>query len=291
MAWDPNQGQGQEQPGVGGQDPSSGYGTPQNPYGTPPPQNPYGGTPPPQYGFPPNQQGSYGYGYASPQQPRPLGQAIRDLPNQYRNVLSHPSDQTFAVEMVKADWTVVWAQLLILVVVGVVLGLISGVYVSAQASQILGTPGLSSSAAAFTVATSVGGAFLRIIFIPAAFFIGVGVQYALAKAFNGQGTFLAQSYTHLLFKTPLDIIGYIFSTIFVFIPGVGTILGGLVSLALLVYAVVLNIFQIKAVHRLSTGNALAVVLIPLAAFLLLACILSIAFAALIIGIMGAGQHP
>ena len=281
MAWDPNQGQGQEQPGVGGQDPSSGYGTPQNPYGTPPPQ----------YGFPPNQQGGYGYGYASPQQPRPLGQAIRDLPNQYRNVLSHPSDQTFAVEMVKADWTVVWAQLLILVVVGVVLGLISGVYVSAQASQILGTPGLSSSAAAFTVATSVGGAFLRIIFIPAAFFIGVGVQYALAKAFNGQGTFLAQSYTHLLFKTPLDIIGYIFSTIFVFIPGVGTILGGLVSLALLVYAVVLNIFQIKAVHRLSTGNALAVVLIPLAAFLLLACILSIAFAALIIGIMGAGQHP
>jgi hypothetical protein len=290
MAWDPNQGQGQEQPGVGGQDPSSGYGTPQNPYGTPPPQNPYG-TPPPQYGFPPNEQGSYGYGYASPQQPRPLGQAIRDLPNQYRNVLSHPSDQTFAGEMVKADWTVVWVQLLILVVVGVVLGVISGAYVSAQASSILGTPGFSSSAAAFTVATSVAGAFLRIIFIPAAFFIGVGVQFALARAFNGQGTFLAQSYTHLLFKTPLDIIGYIFSTIFVFIPVVGTILGGIVGLTLLVYAVVLNIFQIKAVHRLSTGNALAVVLIPLAALLLLACILTIAFAALIVGIMGAGQHP
>jgi Yip1 domain len=281
MAWDPNQGQGQEQPGVGRQDPSSGYGTPQNPYGTPPPQ----------YGFPPNEQGSYGYGYASPQQPRPLGQAIRDLPNQYRNVLSHPSDQTFAGEMVKADWTVVWVQLLILVVVGVVLGVISGAYVSAQASSILGTPGFGSSAAAFTVATSVAGAFLRIIFIPAAFFIGVGVQFALARAFNGQGTFLAQSYTHLLFKTPLDIIGYIFSTIFVFIPVVGTILGGIVGLALLVYAVVLNIFQIKAVHRLSTGNALAVVLIPLAAFLLLACILIIAFAALIVGIMGAGQHP
>jgi len=290
MAWDPNQGQGQEQPDVGGQDPSSGYGTPQNPYGTPPPQNPYG-TPPPQYGFPPNEQGGYGYGYASPQQPRPLRQAIRDLPNQYRSVLSHPSDQTFAVEMVKADWAVVWVQLLILVVVGVVLGLISGAYVSGHASSILGTPGFGSSTASLTVATSVAGAFLRIIFIPAAFFIGVGVQYALARAFNGQGTFLAQSYTHLLFKTPLDIIGYIFSTIFVFIPGVGPILGVLVLLALLVYAVVLNIFQIKAVHRLSTGTASAVVLIPLAALLLLTCILTIAFAALIVGIMGAGQHP
>lgn len=288
MAWDPNQGQGQEQPGVGGQDPSSGYGTPQNPYGTPPPQNPYG-TPPPQYGFPPDQQGSYGY--PPPQQPRPLGQAIRDLPDQYRNVLSHPSDQTFAVEMVKADWTVVWVQLLILVVVGVVFGLISGVYVSSHSSQILGTSGLSSSFTSLTVATSIAGAFLRIIFIPAAFFIGVGVQFALARAFNGQGTFLAQSYTHLLFKTPLDIIGYIVGAIFVFIPVAGSILAGIVSLALLVYAVVLNIFQIKAVHRLSTGQASAVVLIPLAALVLLVCILSIAFAALIAVIMGAGQHP
>jgi len=193
--------------------------------------------------------------------------------------------------MVKADWAVVLAQLLILVVVGVVLGVISGLYVSSQASRILGTSGFSSSTAAFTVATSVAGAFLRIIFIPAAFFIGVGVQYALARAFNGQGTFLAQSYTHLLFKTPLDIIGYIFSTIFVFIPVVGTILSEVVILALLVYAVVLNIFQIKAVHRLSTGKASGVVLIPFAALLLLACILTIAFAALLIGIMGAGQHP
>ena len=93
MAWDPNQGQqGQGQPGNGGQEPYSGYGAPQNPYGTPPPQDPYGtpppqnpyGTPPPQYGFPPNQQGGYGYGYAPPQQPpRSLSQAIQALPNQY----------------------------------------------------------------------------------------------------------------------------------------------------------------------------------------------------------------
>src|SRR5258708_7313193 len=91
MAWDPNQGQqGQGQPGNGGQEPYSGYGAPQNPYGTPPPQDPYGtpppqnpyGTPPPQYGFPPNQQGGYGYGYAPPQQPpRSLSQAIQALPN------------------------------------------------------------------------------------------------------------------------------------------------------------------------------------------------------------------
>src|SRR2546425_13266010 len=131
MAWDPNQGQGQGQPGNGGQgQPGSGGqepGAPQNPYqgegqpgsagqepysgyGTPPPQNPYAspqqgpyGAPPPQYGTPPNQQS--GYGYAPPQQaPRPIGQAIQELPNQYIKVLTKPSAQTFAEEMGKADW-------------------------------------------------------------------------------------------------------------------------------------------------------------------------------------------
>lgn len=162
MAWDPNQGQGQQQPGNGGQgqpesggpepgapqnpyqgqqqpgsggtDPYSGYGTPQNPYGAPPPQNPYGtpppqqgpyGAPPPQYGTPPYQQGSYGYGYAPPQQaPRPIGQAIQELPNQYIKVLTKPSVQSFAEEMGKADWGMVWIQLLIWALIGTILGLI-----------------------------------------------------------------------------------------------------------------------------------------------------------------------
>src|SRR6266702_2783760 len=107
MAWDPTQGQGQGQPdnggqgqpGSGGTDPYSGYGTPQNPYGTPPPQ----------YGTPPNQQGGYGYGYPPPQQaPRSIGQAIQELPNQYIRVLTKPSAQTFAEEMGKADWAMIW---------------------------------------------------------------------------------------------------------------------------------------------------------------------------------------
>src|SRR6266705_2359639 len=146
MAWDPTQGQGQGQPGSGGPEPHpgpgapqnpyqgqgqpgsggpepySGYGTPQNPYGAPPPQNPYG-APPPQYGTPPYQQGSYGY--APPQQgPRPIGQAIQELPNQYIKVLTKPSAQTFAEEMGKADWAMVWIQLLGLAILGTILGFI-----------------------------------------------------------------------------------------------------------------------------------------------------------------------
>src|SRR5260221_9803277 len=127
MAWDPNQGQqGQGQPGNGGQEPYSGYGAPQNPYGTPPPQNPYG-TPPPQYGFPPNQQGGYGYGYSPPQQPpRSLSQAIQALPNQYIKILTKPSVQSFFEEMGKADWAIIWVQLIAIAIAGTIFGLIRG---------------------------------------------------------------------------------------------------------------------------------------------------------------------
>ncbi|MGZ3628858.1 MAG: hypothetical protein ACXVDN_14485, partial [Ktedonobacteraceae bacterium] len=175
MAWDPTQGQ--EQPGNGepeqppnsgsepnpdnsapqnpykgqeqppsGAEPYSGYGSPQNPYGTPPPQNPYAPqspqnpyAPPQQYGPPPYQQGGYGYGYAPPQQaPRSIGQAIQELPNQYIRVLTKPSRLTFEGEMGKADWAMVWIQLLIWAVVGTIIGLI-GSALRLATSSIVGS--------------------------------------------------------------------------------------------------------------------------------------------------------
>jgi hypothetical protein len=316
MAWDPTQGQGQGQPGNGGQgqpgsggpepgapqnpyqgqgqpnsggpEPYSGYGTPppQNPYASPPPQNPYG-TPPPQYGAPQSQQGGYGYGYATPQQaPRPIGESIRALPNQYINVLTHPSDRTFAEEMGKADWGMVWVQLAILVAIGVVLGLIASLIVGAITHVTTGSASTAAAIAAFTVATTVSGAFLNIILIPLFFFAGVGIQYLLARAFNGQGTFMTQAYTQLLFKVPLDIASAVLGTLLVFIPFVG----GLIGLALWVYAVVLNVFQIKAVHRLSAGKAAAVVLIPYAVLLLVGILCAVAFAALFVSILKSGTR-
>ncbi len=321
---DGGQGQGQGQ----GQDPYSGYGSPQNPYGASQPNpnpNPYGapqpnpnfdpnaqqqnpyGTPPPGYNPPPQnpyanqgyQQGGYqqggAFGYAAPQpQPmaiRPVSQSIQELPNQYMNVVTHPSDATFAAEMPKADWAMVWVQLGILIVVGVVIGLITGLIGSAAAGAVTGSSSVGGALAGLTVATSASSAFFRIIFIPLFFFIGVGIQFLVAKAFNGQGTFLNQSYTQLLYKVPLDIVGYVIGAIFGFIPVAGFFLSGLVSLALLVYSVVLNIFQIKAVHRLTTGKAAAVVLIPYAVVLVLLLLCAIAFASFIISLLhaAAGQ--
>src|SRR5436309_8193083 len=268
--------QGQGQPGSGGPEPYSGYGTPQNPYGAPPPQNPYGtpqqgpyGAPPPQYGTPPNQQG--GYGYTPPQQaPRPIGQAIQELPNQYIKVLTKPSAQSFAEEMGKADWGMVWIQLLIWALIGTILGLIRAAIGLAGLSFVSNN---TFNPAAITALT-VSGSTFSFISVPVFFFILVGIQYLLAKAFQGQGNFLTQSYTTLLFEVPINIVSYLLA----FIPN----LGGIAGFALAIYGIVLNVFAIMAVHRLSGGKAVGVVLIPIAVLILLAFLCIFAIAAIII---------
>jgi hypothetical protein len=309
MAWDPNQGQGQGQPGNGGQgqpgsgqpepnqgysapqnpyqgqgqpgsagqEPYSGYGAPQNPYGTPPPQNPYAspqqgpyGAPPPQYGTPPNQQS--GYGYAPPQQaPRPIGQAIQELPNQYIKVITKPSAQTFAEEMGKADWSMVWIQLLALAVIGTIFGLIRGAIGFAGSNLVSSTGGFNPGA--FTALT-VSGSTFSFISVPVAFFILVGIQYLLARAFQGQGNFLTQSYSTLLFQVPINVASYILGLIPIF--------GAFAGFALFIYGIVLNVFAIMAVHRLGGGKATGVVLIPIAVLFLLVFLCVLALAAIFV---------
>jgi len=294
MAWDPTQGQGQGQPDNGGQgqpgsgqpEPSPGSSAPQTPYqgqgqpgsGGPEPYSGYGtpqqgpyGAPPPQYGTPPNQQGGYGYGYTPPQQaPRPIGQAIQELPNQYIKVLTKPSAQSFAEEMGKADWGMVWIQLLIWALVGTILGLIRAAIGLAGSSFVSNN---TFNPAAITALT-VSGSTFSFIAVPVSFFIVMGIQYLLAKAFQGQGNFLTQSYTYLLFEVPISIVSYLLG----FIP----FLGGIAGFALAIYGIVLNVFAIMAVHRLSGGKAVGVVLIPIAVLLLLVFLCAFAIAAILI---------
>lgn len=299
MAWDPTQGQGQGQPdnreqgqpgsggpepgapqnpyqgqgqpGSGGPEPSSGYGTPQNPYGAPPPQQGPYGAPPPQYGTPPYQQGGYGYGYAPPQQaPRSIGQAIQELPNQYIKVLTKPSVQSFAEEMGKADWPMVWIQLLILALIGTIIGLIRGAIGLAGSSFVTNNNFDPTAIMALTVS----GSTFSFIAVPVSFFIVMGIQYLLAKAFQGQGNFLTQGYTYLLFEVPITIVSYLLG----FIP----ILGGIAGFALFIYGIVLNVFAIMSVHRLSGGKAAGVVLIPIAVLFLLVFLCAFAIAAILI---------
>ncbi len=128
------------------------------------------------------------------------------------------------------------------------------------------------SAAAFTAILG-SISFAYIIIIPIFFFIGMGIIYGLAKAFGGQGTFLQQCYATLLYEVPLGIL----DSLVALIP----IAGGFIAIAIGIYQIVLQIFSIMAVHKLSGGKATAVVLIPVAVVFLLVCGLIVAIIAII----------
>jgi hypothetical protein len=264
---------------------------PQNPYG-PPPQNPYGGSPqnpygpPPQpYGAPP-QGGPYGpynpqgYGYGPGPNaftPLPLSEAVRQLPNQYIKAITKPSAATFAQELPKAGWDIAWIQLLIFVVIRVVIGLISALIATSMVRANLANTPYASMMSLFTTATSIGAALATIITVPLFFFINVGVQYLLARGFGGQGSFLGQSYTNLLYYVPLEIISSIIGLILLPLPEVGKVLLYLIAAIIFIYSLVLNVFQIMASHRLTGGKATGVVLLTILIYIVVGLLCAVAF--------------
>jgi hypothetical protein len=209
---------------------------------------------------------------AAPQAtPLPLREAIKQLPRQYRKVLTKPGAATFAEEAGKAEWGIIWVQLLGYAAIGAILGLLAWLVLIAFWGFLFNSLAASSPDSgsfplpSFFLLPGLGIGILIFlgIFIGsiASFFIGEGITYLLAKAFGGQGSFTTQMYTTLLFQVPIGLL----SSLIALIPYVGGLAGSAGS----IYGLVLQVFSLMAVHRLSVGKAIAVVLIPIAASFLL----------------------
>jgi hypothetical protein len=261
-----------------GPDPNSGipsYGAPPSgPYGAPPP---YGtGGPPPPYGYNVPPGGPYGalppFGSdVPPTSPLPLGEAIRQLPNQYIRVLTKPGATTFALEQGKAAWDIIWIQLLIL---GVISALVSLVLFNVTLPSTFAASNVPAQMQDAIRAFSGGIALSFVVLAPLGFFIVTGIYHLIAKAFGGQGNFMTYCYSYLLFGVPLGIL----SSLLALIPIAGSYLTFPVS----VYQIVLQIFMTMAVHRLSGGKATFVVLTPLIVAFVLSCVLAIIFIAIVV---------
>lgn len=239
---------------------------PPDPYSSAPlTPDPYG-TPPPVPGYEARQE----YYYDVPSTPLPLNEAIRQLPGQYRHVLTKPSVQTFIAEMGKAAWNIVWVQLIVYAIIAALLAWL-GLLINPAAANMGGSNPVLSPATirAISLASSIG----LVVFIPLVFFIHQGITYLIARAFNGNGTFVHQAYTTLLIQVPLGIV----SSLLGLIP----ILGILTTIAALIYQIVLSIFAIMAVHRLSGGKATTVVILPVVIVGLLFCVISFVLGAII----------
>jgi hypothetical protein len=192
--------------------------------------------------------------------PLPLGQAVRELPGQYVKVLLRPGVRTFLEEQGKAAWNIIWVQFALQAVVYLMLGVSDQLY-TAWSYRTLDF-----------VASPLTLQFLTQQLTNIAFFFGaVGIQFALARAFKGQGSFVQHLYNMLLLFIPLDILaslvtrvlsGYLANAPYETQSFLGLALPVLLLLSGLVYGIILNINAVSAAHRLSGGKATAVVLIP-----------------------------
>lgn len=221
-------------------------------YGVPP-QGPYGAFP--------YQQPGYVYGIPPVQATRlPLGEAIRQLPGQYIKVaFTKRSAATFAEEQSKASWGSVWFQLIFFALVCAILAYVDELITNTASSVLY----------------LIFNIFFFIVAIPIAFFVITGIFYLLARAFGGQGTFLAQSYTTLLFIVPIVILVALLITLVDLIP----VIRSVAHLGVDVYITILSIRMIMGVHRLSAGKATAVILIPLAVIIFIVILIVIAVVA------------
>ncbi len=114
------------------------------------------------------------------------------------------------------------------------------------------------------------------------FYVGNGLTYLAAKLLGGDGSFGAQVYLMSLFAVPLGILGALMG----WIPCIGWL--GAIGLA--IYELILNVRMFRAIHHLTTGTAVAAVLLPGLIIGALIFCFAIALIALITLVSGGMDH-
>ncbi len=242
-----------------------------------------------QYGVESNYgHGGYAQGYTAPPYfappqplatPLPLGTAIRQLPAQYWRVVSRPSSTTFAAEMGKARWNIVWVQIALYIVFVTIVGILSNALLPSRVDALSSTDTASLTPATIAMLQrlvtfiSLLTTYGQILLIPLSLFVGTGLLFMLAKAFGGDGKFLTQLYSTLLFLVPLGILLNVLTLVVSFLPGVGSLLSFLAVFGYLGYEGTLLGLMLMPVHRLSGGRASGAVVSLFGVAILLSCVL------------------
>lgn len=191
------------------------------------------------------------------------------------NVLTHPNEQTFVEEgsRPQANFTtaIIW-----MVITGAVTGILGWVAFNmlfgssngllAMIDQMdLPAETATQMRQMFSngmMSAMVGGAGLSsIVFTPISFLIGAVIFYFIGRMLGGSGDLGRYAYLLATFQAPLGIIRALL--------GLVPIAGGCLGLLLGIYSLVLTYFATKVGLNLSSGKAIAVIVIPVAVLLLL----------------------
>jgi hypothetical protein len=189
------------------------------------------------------------------------------------------TEEFFAREAPRSSGSNTLIGVLILAGVSVIFSTISAVV--SVGFQMVAMPSEYQDTLAATLGSmvicSICGGFVGSI---VGFYLNNGFTYLGARIFGGAGDFGVQTYLVSLFTVPIGIVTSILSLVFL-VPFVGPCLGGLVALAVAIYALVLNVRAVKVAHNLTTGGAIgAVFLLPIIIIPGIACLVIVALALL-----------
>ncbi len=205
-------------------------------------------------------------------------------------VLSGPNEGTFEREQESPNATLTTALIwtVIAAAIAAVLAFIQSLIFASSAQGMLGMisqmdlPPESAvmleqmmAGGLFAGASGVG-ALMGIVITPIVFVIVVGIVHLIAKVLKGKGDFGRYAYLSAAIGAPISIINAFLG----FIP----VVGGCVGFLLLIYSLVLNYFAIKVSYSLSSGRAIAVILIPLVVILAAAVCFGVVVAAVLAGL-------
>lgn len=207
----------------------------------------------------------------------PFWPMVRQFPRQYWRVLTKPNIVTFYYEKSKASWSGVWAQ-----VVGFALlnALIASCILTITSFTTLTQPspghtppplpGLSPLQGSLTFGILAGILIMLVTIF--GYFFQAGVFYLAARLFGGRGPFLDHCYCMALIIVPIDLISAALSYILLYVPSFSPRIASTIGLVTFVYGLILQVFMVMAVHRLSGFRSAAAVI--LAALLLAIGVLS-----------------
>lgn len=199
----------------------------------------------------------------------------------WRKVLTQPGEEVFRQEQANPNGTlttgVIW-----MVIAGVaagVFGLIQGA-VGANSMQAMmdamgDLPLEVRQQMAQLMGPMLGGvSLLSIITVPVFFLIGTFITHLLATAFGGRGDYGKFAYLAATFQSPIVAANAAIAIV--------PVLGGCVVFLVSIYSYVLAYYAVRVNYNLTSGRAIAVLLIPFALLVLLMLCVGLAVGMLVI---------
>jgi hypothetical protein len=113
-----------------------------------------------------------------------------------------------------------------------------------------------------------------LILAPISFYLNNGILYVGALVFGGKGKFTGQAYLNSLFLVPLGLIASLAGFVSL-IPEIGAYILSVVLLGITIFNIIFTVRSMKVVHGLTTGRAVAAVLLPFILLLIPICLIGL----------------